>query len=80
VLVGPRWLALRLARWVVAYFGGGELRQRKLAMGAQGEAEGAPVLIGVGARDAAVSPVMAQARAGALVGARAARQSPLEFC
>ena len=49
-------------------------------MGAQGEAEGAPVLIGGGTRDAAVSPVVAQVGAGALVGARAGGQSPLGFC
>jgi hypothetical protein len=49
-------------------------------MGAQGEAEGAPVLIGTGARDAAVSPAVAQAGAGTLVGTRAGEQSPLGFC
>jgi hypothetical protein len=80
MLAGPRWLALRLARRVVAYSGGRELRQRRLAMGSQGEVEGALVLIGTGARGTAVSPVVAQAGAGTLVGARAGGQSPLGFC
>jgi hypothetical protein len=80
VLAGPRWLALRLAGQVVAYSDGRKLRQGRLAMGKQGEAEGALVLIGTSTRDAVVFPGRGEGRVGALVCARAGGQSPLGFC